>query len=251
MANDRHILLDTTDPFSVDRLTLVNQDDPAVSATNLGRGYAPFWLDERTFGFIRQLDDVPASRADEAIVIATIDDPNPQTLILGADLYQFLPDDQQMRQMDLAYVAANPRQPDRLFIVARDQVGEDAYVFLYDRTTGRSELRLTLGADYNHSLGFSPDGRYLVMTGVGYTSNSDARDLAPLLLHDIDANRTIPLLARSPYFLPSVVYDWTPDGRLVVALDDNLLGVVIPDTGQVRLLRHNAGACTSVAWLDE
>jgi len=26
---------------------------------------------------------------------------------------------------------------------------------------------------------------------------------------------------------------------------------VIPDTGQVRLLRHNAGACTSVAWLDE
>ncbi|MBX7253060.1 MAG: hypothetical protein K1X50_13850 [Candidatus Promineofilum sp.] len=251
VANDRHILLDTTDPFSVDRLTLVNQDDPAVSATNLGRGYAPFWLDERTFGFIRQLDDVPASRADEAIVIATIDDPNPQTLILGADLYQFLPDDQQMRQMDLAYVAANPRQPDRLFIVARDQVGEDAYVFLYDRTTGRSELRLTLGADYNHSLGFSPDGRYLVMTGVGYTSNSDARDLAPLLLHDIDANRTIPLLARSPYFLPSVVYDWTPDGRLVVALDDNLLGVVIPDTGQVRLLRHNAGACTSVAWLDE
>ena len=57
------------------------------------------------------------------------------------------------------------------------------------------------------------------------------------------------LLARLPYFLPSVVYDWTRDGLLAVALDENLIGLIDPDRGGVRLLGHNQGACTSVAWL--
>ena len=57
------------------------------------------------------------------------------------------------------------------------------------------------------------------------------------------------LLARLPYFLPSVVYGWTSDGLLAVALDDNLIGLIDLDRGGVRLLGHNQGACTSVAWL--
>ena len=88
-----------------------------------------------------------------------------------------------------------------------------------------------------------------VLTGTGYRPSDPDSNLAPLLLHDIAANRTIPLLARLPYFLPSVVYDWTRDGLLAVALDENLIGLIDPDRGGVRLLGHNQGACTSVAWL--
>ncbi len=73
-----------------------------------------------------------------------------------------------------------------------------------------------------------------------------------LLLHEIDANRTIPLLTRSPFFLPSVVYDWTEDSRwLAVALEDNLIGLIAPDEGFSKLLPHSYGACTSVAWVRE
>ena len=251
VVDGRYILLDRNEPFSQQPITLVNEDDPAAAITELGQGRAPFWIDERTFGFIRQPAGVPADLAVEEIVVATVDDPTPRTLLSSAELFQFLPHDQRTRRMNLAYVAPNPRRPDSLFIVARDEVAQDAYVFLFDRATGQSTLRLTLGADFNHSLGFSPDGRYLVLTGVPHASRAFGDDLGPMLLHDIDANRTVPLLSRLPYFLPSVVYDWTPDGRLLVALDDNLLGLIVPDTGQVRLLRHNAGACTSVAWLDE
>ena len=83
-----------------------------------------------------------------------------------------------------------------------------------------------------------------MLTGTGYQPNDPDSNLAPMLLHDIAANRTFPLLARLPYFLPSVVYDWTPDGLLAVALDENLIGLIDPDRGGVRLLRHNQGACT-------
>ena len=251
VVNGRYLLLDSNEPFAVMPIALGTAGDSGRPVI-LGQGYAPFWIDERTFGFIRPVGGATSTTdGGEEIVVATVDDSTPQTLLLSADLFQFLPHDSRMRQMNLAYVAPNPSQPDSLFIVARDEVAEDAYVFLFDRATGQIELRLTLGADFNQSLGFSPDGRYLVLTGVGSMSYTGGSNLAPMLLHDIAANRTIPLLSRLPYFLPSVTYDWTRDGRLIVALDDNLLGLVIPDTGQVRLLRHNAGACTSVAWLDE
>ena len=138
--------------------------------------------------------------------------------------------------------------------------GEDeAVTVLLDDRPRRAMQALALSSMLFETAGFLvgprpyklPDGRYLVLTGVPHASRAFGDDLGPMLLHDIDANRTVPLLSRLPYFLPSVVYDWTPDGRLLVALDDNLLGLIVPDTGQVRLLRHNAGACTSVAWLDE
>ena len=73
-----------------------------------------------------------------------------------------------------------------------------------------------------------------------------------LLLHDIEANKTIPLLSRLPFFLPSVVFDWTEDSRwLAVALEDDLVGLIAPDEQYTRLLPHSYGACTSVAWLQK
>ena len=250
LVNGRTVLLDSSEPF-VQRPIAIGSGyaEDAASLIDVGVGYSPFWLDDETFGFIRRVNEADTDRADELeIVLATVDDLTPQTILLGSDLEQFLPDEQP-RRMSLAYVTTNPQWPDKLFIVARDSLNDEAFVFLYDIATGRPELRLTLPADFNHSLGFSPDGRYLVLTGTGYQPNDPDSNLAPMLLHDIAANRTFPLLARLPYFLPSVVYDWTPDGLLAVALDENLIGLIDPDRGGVRLLGHNQGACTSVAWL--
>ena len=250
IANGRVVLLETTEPIPEQPLALGSGDATRLGTLiPLGRGYSPFWLDEETFGFIRRVDEPDAYPPGEVeIVVAGVEDTTPQTILIGSDLAQFLPDERP-RRLTLAYVVANPAWPGKLFIVARDDIAEEAFVFFYDLATGLPELRLTARADFNHSLGFSPDGRYLVLTGTGYRPSDPDSNLAPLLLHDIAANRTIPLLARLPYFLPSVVYDWTSDGLLAVALDENLIGLIDPDRGGVRLLGHNQGACTSVAWL--
>ena len=252
-VNERVILLDGVEAFTDWPIALgPGRGASAGGLTNLGQGASPFWIDETTFGFVRRvLSPARGSRGDVEIVVGSLDDSTLQTVLTGSDLSQFLPNDAIVRRTTIAYVTANPNWPGKLFIVVVDRQAENAFVFFYDLTTGLPELRLTAQADFNHSLGFSPDGRYLVVTGTGYQPNDPDSNLAPLLLHDIAANRTIPLLARLPYFLPSVVYDWTPDGLLAVALDENLIGLIDPDSGGVRLLGHNQGACTSVAWLAE
>ena len=251
IANGRVVLLETTDPIPDQPLALGSGDAGQTDTLiPVGRGYSPFWLDDETFGFIRRFDDLDVAPWDEVeLVLAGVDDLSPETVLIASDLMQFLPDENRPRRMTLAYVVTDPHWPGKLFIVARDDLAEEAFIFFYDLATGLAELRLTSRAEFNHSLGFSPDGRYLVLTGTGYRPSDPDSNLAPLLLHDIAANRTIPLLARLPYFLPSVVYDWTRDGLLAVALDENLIGLIDPDRGGVRLLGHNQGACTSVAWL--
>ncbi len=254
-ANERYVMLEADVPFG-DRPLFLGPGDAEPGnpdLAELGEGYSPFWLDERTFGYIRRLPRTGRpSRGDEEIVLATIDAPAGETLITAADLYQSLPDTLPTGRLSLAYVATHPGQPEKLFIVALDDLEQRVYVIIYDLATRLPETRLELGAEINHSLGFSPDGRYLVLTGYGRRSAAPGDMSGQLLLHDVAENRTYPFMTLLPFFLPSVVYDWSDDGRLLaMAFEDNLIGIIAPDERSVELLSHGYGNCTSVAWLME
>jgi len=176
----------------------------------------------------------------------------PFRVIPAADLYQFLPEDATARRFSIGYVATHPLQPDKLFVVVMDPVDMRAYVIIYDLETQRPETRLNLYYHLNHSLSFSPDGRYLILTGQDVWRTTAGDNSAVMLLHNIADNHTIPVITRLPFFLPSVVYDWTEDGRwLAVAMEDGLVGLIAPDEGYAKLLPHGYGACTSVAWVQE
>lgn len=251
-ANGRYVLASSSGRFIEQPLSLGSGDASGRSGfMELDTGYSPFWLDNETYGFIQESGSVfPGPRGEQQVVVATLSDPARRTLITEGDLLQFLPDGRFPRRLTLAYVATHVRQPGKLFVVALDEFEKQAYVFLYDLDSGRIEFRLDMSYNLNHSLGFSPDGRYLVMTGQDDRPVSASDNSGILLLHDIAANRTIPFQTRLPFFLPSVVYDWSNDSRLLaVALDDNLVGVIDLETNAVEVLPHNYGACTSVAWL--
>lgn len=251
-SNGRFVLASASGRFIEQPLALGSGDATSRAGfTELEPGYSPFWLDNETYGFIQEGGSVfLGPRGEQRIVIADVSDPATETLLAGSDLLQFLPEGQNPRSLTLAYVATHVHQPGKLFIIALDELEKRAYVFLFDRSTGTTELRLDMLYHLNHSLGFSPDGRYLVMTGQDNRATTAGDNSGLMLLHDIAQNQTTPLLTRLPYFLPSVVYDWSVDGRLLaLALDDNLIGVVEPDAGLVEVLPHNSGACTSVAWL--
>ena len=254
-SGNRYIILQTSEGPRDYSLTLGDGDarPSSPSLRTVGDGHSPFWLDDETYGYIRQAGSgVPAALADHEIVLATLDEPNPFMTISAADLYEFLPETIPARRLSLAYVATHPQQPDKMFIVLLDTQGLSSYVILYDLQTRLPEVRLSLLYNLNHSLGFSPDGRYLILTGQDRNVITSGESSAMLLLHEIETNHTIPLLSRMPFFLPSVVYDWTEDSRwLSVAMEDNLIGLIAPDEGLSQLLPHSYGACTSVAWLQE
>lgn len=253
-ANNRYIIFQGPEGPRDYPLTLGAGDaTPGSPLTAIGDGRAPFWLDNQTYGFIRRADSGgPIALSEDEIVLAAPGESSPLMIIPASDLYEFLPEVVSTRRLSLGYVATHPQQPNRLFIVVLDSAEFRSYVIVYDLNTRLPEVRLQLLYNLNHSLSFSPDGRYLVMTGQDRNTVSPGDNSAMLLLHDIEANRTIPLLSRLPFFLPSVVFDWTEDSRwLAVALEDDLVGLIAPDEQYTRLLPHSSGACTSVAWLQK
>jgi hypothetical protein len=158
-------------------------------------------------------------------------------------------------QLHLIYVAPHPTNSDLLFVavaVMEQRRSERMLILSINRNSRLPLPRLQTDNTVFHSLGFSPDGRYLIVTGLdtSFTARSDPAGI--LLLHDIEQNETTPFLTRQPAFINSHAYDWSADGRwLAFAMDDNLVAVVSPDERYARPLIHGYGACTSVAWLNE
>lgn len=252
-SNQTYILVDSSN-LSSGILALGPGDAQAGSPelTPLAPGRSPFWIDNRTYGYIRpaEMDGPTATHGAEIIVTGTINDPTPQPVISLADLSQFLPDSIRPNRLSIAYVATHPALSQTLFIVVIDRDEDRAYVLSYDLDTRVPVLRLDLLANPHHSLGFSPDGRYLLMTGHDQNRTRMGDGSAVLLLHDLVENHTVPFVYRLPYFLPSVGYDWTADGRrLVMVMEDNLIAIIDPEQGDVQLLPHSHGSCTSVAWV--
>ena len=254
-ASHQYILLQST-ADARDLPLVIGPGDAAAGSsalTSIGSGRSPFWLDNHTYGFVRRVEgDDPLTRDETEIVMATLKNPTPVRLITAADLFARFPENIPQRGLAIGYVATHPRQPDRLFIIVLDESGQRAYVITYDLATGLAELRLQLLYSPSHSLSFSPDGHYLVMTGQDRNGVSPGESSAVLLVHNIAENTTIPLMSRLPFFLPSVMYDWTEDGRwLAIIMEDNLIGLVAPDEGYTHLLPRTTGECSSVAWLRE
>ncbi len=226
--------------------------DGSADLTPFAIGRAPFWVDNETYGYITQSErGTPTSTFDdELVVLGRIDDPALHPLISLADLSDFLPETLRPDRLSIAYVTTHPNRPQTLFITVVDRDEMRAYVFSYDLETRTPQRHLDLLATPIHSLGFSPDGRYMVMTGQdrGRVSRSDSS--AMLLIHDLDENRTIPFLSRMPYFLPSAVWAWTQDSRhIALAMDNDLVAIIDMEQEKVQILRHSQGGCTSVAWV--
>ena len=255
ITNERVIIFDPAKSFVDGPLTLA--DSPKLNSNvrgqSIGTGYAPFWLDDQTYGYIRVIrNGILGPTMGEEIVVGTTDNDFRQSVISSDELFQFLPADQDPRRVTLAYVAPHPIDRELIFIVAVDEVQKMAYVFSFDLGLRTTSLRLQVRYDLNHSFSFSPDGRYLIVTGRDQDIEGLGDDSGVLYLHNIAANTTVPFAIRLPFFLSSVTYDWTDDSQwLMLAMDDNLIALVSPDDRYIKPITHTFGTCTSVAWLDE
>jgi dipeptidyl aminopeptidase/acylaminoacyl peptidase len=144
------------------------------------------------------------------------------------------------------YVMVHPDNPDQLFVVVLSTLNRRAYVLTFDRTS--NEVRYLMSSMANHSLGLSPDGRYLILAGTDHAGEENAL----LQVYDLTRQETLSFLSPTVDFPPFPTYDWSLDGNwLALLLDDNTLGFFAPDQKQLHLVETPPGDCGTPAWINQ
>lgn len=229
--------------------------DAQIGSTGLKSlvyGRAPFWVDDETYGFIRRIEiGGPVSAGgEEVVVLGRIGESSPTRIISLADLRSSLPASVQANRLAIGNAITHPSLPHQLFLSVFDIDQGHTYAFSYDLDTRKPELIIDTPTVPHHGLGFSPDGRYLLMTGQYQTKFGTSGETAVLLVHDLTGRQTFPFIIRPPFYLPSVISDWTEDGRfLAMILGGNHIAVVDMEKRDVQLLSHDFGSCASVVWV--
>jgi hypothetical protein len=226
---------------------------------DVGVGYAPFWLDNETYGYVRLSSRAGpglmlmaiSSNVDQEVVLASIHDDQPQLLFSLSDLVPNLPlRAQQDRPLFIRYLLANPANADHLIVSLFDSGNMEGYIFFFDRATGEISRLLTLHHRAGQAAGFTPDGRWLAVTGNSQADLISAGVATTLYLFDWAEQEMEPIFIRRAGHYPSdLAYDWSSDGRWLAALagSDHVL-LLAPEHGYRQLIRHDAGDCVSLIW---
>ena len=210
-------------------------------------GMSPFWITDDMFGFIT-LNDNPPNPTQE-LVIGNTDDAVVRSLISTTNLLHAVPEAERPMRLTMRYVVANPTDPTMLAVMATSR--EDGYLFIVDRESGEVELRMTVGVESNHTFSFSPDGRFIVMSGNVQGDSNFMGIFYAILLHDIEANETEVVETGLNTFAPAFTFDWSKDGNwLMYVYGNDFLWLVAPEYDYQELIRHDFGGCTSAAWVD-
>ncbi|WP_420642868.1 hypothetical protein [Candidatus Leptofilum sp.] len=228
------------------------QDAPQT-AVIVGEGSAPFWINNQEFGYIRTLFDDVQTPTQE-LIIASINNPDPTFLLTAAELAEALPEGEAL-SLQMRYAVTHPRDEALLVVMAMQQAS-DGYLFLVNRQNGSVEMLFPLNNSRGeHTLGFSPDGRFLVATGAMRPEASGLSRqnslFGALFLYDFETDDLQTILVNTDTFLPSFTFDWSMDGNwLAFTRAANVLGLVAPAYDFQQAIPHENGDCTSLAWIN-
>lgn len=216
--------------------------------TDLGFGMAPFWLDNNTFGFIR-LNPTSSDSRRRDIVLATLDNPTPQTLIAAEAFTATLPESRSAPQIHLRYVLPHPTTPNLLFVLGFDTRTEEGHIWSYQQTTGKIEHLASHGVAFGYSLSVSPNGRWLLLQGLERQTNADRQTI---LLYNLTTGETRHHLIDFPQVGPAFVYDWTADGQwLTYVINGQMVGLTAVDHNYTQIIPTPSNDCSAIAWVNQ
>ena len=230
----------------------------------VARGLSPFWLDNETYAYLPQTEQVTLGSVWAAPVGG-----EPQRLVPVEDLSEVLADELSGRRPSITWAFPQPRNENQLLVAARLQGSGERLLFSVERPadgtpwleaplTIRFVERFAETTNMNWFDGWiglqdviSPNGRWLLLTGSPETANGE------LWLYDLQEKETI-LRSRAqtvsgPFF--AGLYDWTADGEWLVRVADGMIDVLAPafqvDGRPYRqLIFHDFEACTQALWVD-
>ena len=237
-------------------MLLLNRSTESLDETvEVGVGYSPFWVNNDLFGFIQTNTETGLAPFQELVIVAT-DTLEPEILIISSALRGFLPESNDRTSLYMQYAVAHPTDANRLLLMA-SPIGQpvDGYLFQINRQTQEVELLFDIDLSRGeHSLGFSPDGRFLVATATSQRLSETFRERTTfdaLHLYDFETNERQTILTNSNTFLPSFKFDWSLDGNwLAFIRDRGVIGLIAPAHDYQKMVIHDVGDCTSLAWVN-
>ena len=243
--NGRHLLLDERlEDQEPDNLFRTN----GTEEISIGTGFAPFWLDDETYGYLRSSD------TNIEIVIAQTADDILNPVLSRNTLLHLLPgDDNFASSFNINYVLTEPTYPDQLFIVAtsgRNLSPRQVHIFSYNLVTHRIRLHVQTNYIGVHSLDFSPDGRWLIVNDWQENIGGQPINLNFTHLHDLSQNQSDSFTTITPLLFPAYLHDWSANGQwLALLANNNQIALTIPGTDHYQIIQHGHGPCASLAWV--
>ncbi|MCA9917810.1 MAG: PD40 domain-containing protein [Anaerolineales bacterium] len=223
------------------------------TAVPVGQGIAPFWLDAEHFGYIRTAPQTDRP-FDQELVIALINNLDPEVVLTTDVLTEALPERRVNNPLIMQYAIAHPTDPNILVVMAATQAS-DGFLFQFNRQTGQATTLFPLDISRGeHSMGFSPDGRFLVATGAFWQDSSQRQEnmlFGVMHLYDLETGKHQPILLNTEVFFPAFTFDWSQDGNwLAFTRDNNVIGLLAPAYDYQQTIFHDQGNCVSLAWIN-
>ena len=251
----RIFMIDPQGQSEEDIIRLSNATGSIEEAIDVGTGISPFWITSELFGFIQStpVTDIDAL-TPQAVVVMSAADLEARTIIQTADLQGYLPENNRRKLVLMHYVIPHPTDPDRLLLMASTQ-NNSGYLFELNHRTQAIKLLFTLDLSRgDHTIGFSPDGRFIAATGSWQQENiprGQSLPLGALHLYDFETGELQTIITNNDGFLPSFTFDWSADGNwLAFVRYRNAIGLIAPAYGYQQTIIHDVGNCSSLAWVN-
>ncbi len=209
----------------------------------VGEGRDPFWLDSRSYGFLRASEE-----GGYEAVTAVIGDNTLRVLLNSSDLNTALPPElvSETPPLRLSYLLSNTAVAGEFMVVAAEPGGRAniEYYFLLRNAgfTGQSLTfvdRLPTGG----MAAFSPNGRYLHLIPNHWAGDSSPKD-SVLMNLQTGEKQSLPL--TSDYYFAED--GWSHDSQWLIQAYSNFVLLYAPERGIRRLVQVDMPECEQPFW---
>ncbi|MAU01720.1 MAG: hypothetical protein CL608_31665 [Anaerolineaceae bacterium] len=207
---------------------------------SVGQGDVGFWLTEDTYGLATM-----GSNGWE-LVTAVLPHNQPRFLLNEADLLAEIPAEERPDNLIINQVMVNPTNAQETLLHAREGVtsgsfGPDDPSYLFKLTltadlASVDEIELLRMDSFSGVVGFSPDGRFIIVGNYGYSGPS-----VTWYLLDQETGQTSEPIITQGYNL-----SWSPDGQWFIQDTDNYLLLTAPAYEYQHFIPHGFDSCPQV-----
>ena len=253
--NHQHTLILSTD--EKDQTILYHGDEFGNRLSIAGLGYAPTWLDNKMYAYIRAAPTAEGgllAEGETELVVAHLhenaDSGDGKVLLRASSLIAAVPINHQSRNLAINMAMNHPQRPNQWYLNATSidvAGGSTEYVFMFDSESG-SIKRMTHLTDKRFAYGFSltENGRYLSLLAF----DEDDLPSGEWELHVFDLESSVSDLSEKIFQTSTGYYHWSKDGEWLLLAEDGLFRLIAPGQNYVRQIQHNMG-CHVVGWMEK